>query len=57
VRSAFQTNYREIRGYVIPRCTMAQGDSHARTRKGIDERDEASHEGLPLAAMAGVARA
>jgi hypothetical protein len=56
-RSAFWPNYEEIQGYVIPRCTTAQGDSHARTRKGRDERDEASLEGLPSAAMVGAARA
>jgi hypothetical protein len=36
---------------------MAQGDSHARTRKGRDGRGETNLKGLPLAAMAGAARA
>jgi hypothetical protein len=36
---------------------MAQGDSHVRTRNGRDGRDETNLEGLPSAAMAGVARA
>jgi hypothetical protein len=57
VSSTFRLGYDGIRHSILGGCTITDGALHACTGEGRDGQDEASHGGLPLAAMAGTASA